>query len=185
MKIFYKWFMIPTTIGLTAGVLYIIDALLAGLFVENASFMWVAFALWTIFYGATIKDRIKGLIGVIVGFIAAIVMMLITSAFNLNIGNISISCLLGVLLINFAVMFLDKAEKVWLNSLSGVFAGIFLTFSGLGVGLSPLNSVNEAFVTLGVIVVWSVLGLICGAISIWATKKANNKNENKAKEEEN
>ena len=29
-------------------------------------------------------------------------------------------------------MFLDKTEKIWLNSITGVFAGMVLTFSGLG-----------------------------------------------------
>ena len=135
--------------------------------------MWTAFAIWTIFYGAKVKDRIKGLIGVVVGFLAAVLMMTITNSFNLNVYTISISCLLGVFLVNFAVMFMDKADKIWLSSVTGAFAGIFLTFSGLGIGLNPVSSVNDAFLTLGILVTYTILGLICGFLSIYFTDKIN------------
>ena len=58
-----------------------------------------------------------------------------------------------------------------------MFAGIFLTFSGLGVGLSPLTGVKEAFLMLGILAVYTILGLICGFISIWSTNKAKAKLE--------
>ncbi len=175
MKTFLKFFAIPLLIGVVASGLYIIDALIGGIFVKGASFMWVAFAIWTIFYGATIKDRIKGFIGVIIGFVVGIIMMLITSSFTVNIYTISISCLLGVFVMNFAVMFLGHTEKIWLNSITGVFAGIFLTFSGLGQSLSPLNSVSDAFLMLAIISIYCILGLICGFLSIHFTAKINAK----------
>lgn len=171
MKLFLRTFAIPLLIAVIASVLYVIDALIGGLFVDGGSFMWVAFALWTIFYGATIKDRIKGLIGVVVGFLAGILMMTITNSFNINLGTISISCLLGVFVVNGVVMMLDKTEKIWLNSITGVFAGIFLTFSGLGAGLSPISSVSECFTMLAILVVYAILGLICGFFSIFGTAK--------------
>ena len=158
-------------------ILYIVDALLAGLFVSGTSFMWVAFAIWTIFYGAEFKDRIKGLIGVIIGFVTGIIMMLITGSFTLNIYTISISCLLGVLVMNFAVMFLEHTSKTWTNSVTGVFAGIFLTFSGLGQGLSPIASVGSAFLMLAIIAIWTIFGLVCGFFSIYYTKKIKAKLE--------
>ena len=175
MKIFLKWFAVPLLIAVVASILCVIDALIGGLFVNGGSFMWVAFAIWTIFYGASVKERIKGFIGVLVGFLSAIIMMLITNSFSANIYTISLSTLLGVFLVNFVVMFMDKAEKVWLNSVTGAFAGIFLTFSGFGKGLSPIVSCNQFFVTLGILCVYTILGLICGFISIWVTAKIKNR----------
>ena len=131
----------------------------------------MAFAIWTIFYSASLKDRVKGLIGVVLGFVAAVVMMLITSSFNLNLFTISISSLVGVFLVNFLVMHFDKTEKVWMNSLSGIFAGIFLTFSGFGVGLSPLSSVENAFLMFGMLILYTILGLVCGYFSTFITSK--------------
>ena len=134
MKKFWEISKKPLKIAIIASILYIIDALIGGLLYKGGSFVWVAFAFWTVFFTSSITDRIKALIGAIIGFFAAIIMMLITNSFTLNIGTISISCLLGVFLVNFAVMYLEKS---WTNSISGVFVGIFLTFSGLGVGLKP------------------------------------------------
>ena len=110
MKVFLKWFAIPLLIAVIASALCIIDSLIGGLFVEGGSFMWVAFALWTIFYGASVKDRIKGFIGVLVGFLSAVVMMLITKSFTVNVYTISLSTLIGVFVVNFLVMFMDKAS---------------------------------------------------------------------------
>ena len=183
MKTFLKWFAIPLLIAVIASVLYLIDALIGGLFVDGGSFMWVAFAIWTIFYGATLKDRIKGLIGIFVGYLSGMLMMTITNSFSLNISTISISCLLGVFLVNGLVMMLDKTEKFWLNSITGVFAGIFLTFSGLGVSLSPIASVSESFTMLGILIVYAVLGLICGFFSILGTSKIKNAIEHSKNEE--
>ena len=184
MKTFLKWFAIPLLIAVIASILYIIDSFLGGLFVTGGSFMWVAFAIWTIFYGAKVTDRIKGFIGIMVGFLAGVVMMLITNSFTLNVWTISISCLIGVFLVNFAVMFMDKGGKLWLNSVTGAFAGIFLTFSGLGVGLNPISSVSNAFLMLGILAVYSILGLICGFFSIWVTGKVKNRLEELNKDKE-
>lgn len=175
MKVFLKWFAIPLLIAVIASVLCVVDALIGGLFVDGGSFMWVAFAIWTIFYGASVKDRIKGFIGVLVGFLSAIVMMFITKSFTVNVYTISLSTLLGVFVVNFLVMFMDKADKFWLSSVSGAFSGIFLTFSGFGKGLSPIACWNEFFVTLGILSVYTILGLICGFFSIWVSGKIKNR----------
>ena len=42
----------PLVIGSIAAILYIIDALIAGLFIKGGSFIWVAFAFWTVFFSA-------------------------------------------------------------------------------------------------------------------------------------
>lgn len=171
MKIFLKYFAVPLLIAVIASLLYLVDALIGGLFVSGGSFTWVAFAIWTIFYGAKLKDRIKGLIGIVVGFGAAVVMMAITGSFTLNVFTISVSSLIGVFVVNFLVMFMDKGDKIWLSSVTGAFSGIFLTFSGFGVGLSPLSSVGNAFLMLGLLVVYAILGLACGFFSIFFTAK--------------
>ncbi len=175
MKKFWETSKKPLIIGIIASILYIIDALIGGLFVANGSFMWVAFAFWTVFFGSSIKERITAIIGSIIGFFAAVIMMLITNSFTLNIYTISISCLLGVFLINALIMYLEKTEKIWTNNMSGVFVGIMLTFSGLGKSLNPLNNISELFTILSVIVVYGILGLLCGYFSIYFTNKFSKK----------
>lgn len=175
MKTFLKYFANPLLIAVIASILYVVDALLGGVFVSGASFMWVAFVSWTIFFSAKLTDRIRAIIGIVIGFLASILMNLITSSFNLNLSTISISCLLGVFVVNFLVMFFDKTEKVWMNSITGIFTGIFLTFSGLGVKLNPLASVSEGFLMLGIILTYSLLGLLCGFVSTVVGGKIKNK----------
>ncbi len=177
MKTFYKYFAVPIAIGIIASVLCIIDSFLARAFVESGNFMWVAFAIWTIFYGASLNERIRGLIGIVIGFAVAVIMNLITASFTLNLSYLSISCLLGVLVMNFAVMFLNHTKKIWTNSVTGVFAGIFLTFSGLGIGMSPTADVKTAFLMLAIIIVYAILGMICGFLSIFFTNKSKKKLE--------
>ena len=163
----------PLSIGCIAAVLYIIDALIGGLFIEGGSFMWVAFAYWTVFFGATVSDRIRGFIGTIIGYLSAILMMLITSSFTLNLHTISISCLLGVFLVNMLVMYFEHTEKCWTNNISGIFVGIMLVFSGLGRGLNPLNGVAEAGTMLLIILVYCVLGMFCGFFSLYFNRAKN------------
>lgn len=171
MKVFYKYFAIPFLIAVIASVLYILDSFIAPLFVEGASFMWVAFAIWTIFYGATVSDRIRGFIGIVLGFLTAVIMMLITSSFSVNILTVSLSCLLGVFVMNFAVMLLDHTKKFWTNSVTGVFAGIALTFSGFGIGMSPIQNFSGSLTMLAILCIYAVFGLLCGFFSIYYTKK--------------
>lgn len=161
----------PLVIATIAVVLCVIDALIGGLFVKGGSFMWVAFAFWTVFFGATINERIRGFIGAVIGFGAALLMMWISSSFSLSIYTISISTVLGVFLVNCLVMYLEKTEKFWTNSISGIFVGIMLTFSGLGQKLSPLSSFKEGAITLGIILTYGLLGMLCGYFSILFTSK--------------
>ena len=178
MKMYLKFFAVPLLVAVIASGLYLSDALIGGLFVDGGSFMWAAFAIWTIFYSAKFEDRIRGLIGVVVGFLCATLMMAITNSFTVNIYTVSLSCLLGVFVVNFGVMFMDKLKKFWLNSLSGIFAGIFLTFSGFGVALNPLANGKEFFVMSGILVTYTILGLLCGFLSTYYTNKINKKLEN-------
>ena len=186
MKKFWEISKKPLVIGVIATILYLIDALIGGLFVEGGSFMWVGFAFWTVFFGSSVKDRIKGLIGAIIGFLAAILMMLITSSFSLNVVTISISCMRGVFVVNALVMYFEKAEKFWMNSITGIFVGIWLSFSGLGVGLSPIANFQQFGIMLAIIVVYGILGLLCAYFSIFFFNKCTSKQvvkENNNKEQ--
>ncbi|MBQ4557877.1 MAG: hypothetical protein IJA61_00675 [Clostridia bacterium] len=184
MKKFWQVSKKPLVIAVIASILYIIDALIGGLFVDGGSFMWVGFAFWTVFFSASVKDRIKGLIGAVIGFLSAILMMFITSTFTLNVFTISISCLLGVFLVNGLVMYFEKTEKFWMNSITGIFVGIWLSFSGLGVGLNPLASFGQFGTMLGIILVYGVLGLLCAYFSIFFFNKCS-KTEEKSVENKN
>lgn len=177
MKKFWEISKKPLLIGVIASLLYIIDALIGGLFIKGGSFMWVAFAVWTVFFGATVNERVRGLIGIVIGYFSAVLMMLITSSFTLNLHTISISCLLGVFVVNALVMYLNHTEKFWTNSVTGVFVGIMLVFSGLGRGLSPLASFSEATTMFMIIVVYAILGLLCGFFSIYSKKSKTTENK--------
>ena len=181
MKKFWEISKKPLRIAIIATVLCVIDALIAQLFVKGASFMWVAFVFWTVFFSSNIKDRIKGMIGVLIGFLSAIVMMAITNSFTLNIYTISVSCLIGVFVVNGIVMFLEKTEKFWTNSITGVFVGIFLTFSGLGVGLTPISNTCSFFTMLGILFVYGLLGMLCGYLSVCKFTRKNTKKKKKIK----
>ena len=177
MKKFWEISKKPLLIGVIASLLYIIDALIGGLFIKGGSFMWVAFAVWTVFFGATVNERVRGLIGIVIGYFSAVLMMLITSSFTLNLHTISISCLLGVFVVNALVMYLNHTEKFWTNSVTGVFVGIMLVFSGLGKGLSPLTTFSEAATMFMIIVVYAILGLLCGFFSIYSKKSKATENK--------
>ena len=185
MKKFLQASKKPFVIAVIASVLCIIDALIGGLFVKGGSFMWVAFAFWTVFFASSTKDRIKGFIGTLIGYLAAIAMMFITNSFSLNIYVVSISTLLGVFAINFLVMYLEKTEKFWTNSITGVFVGIMLTFSGFGISLNPISSWSSFGIMLAILSVYAILGLLCGFFSMFFTKNKNAKpEENKENKEE-
>ncbi len=185
MKKFLQASKKPFVIAVIASVLCIIDALIGGLFVKGGSFMWVAFAFWTVFFAVSVKDRIKGFIGTLIGYLAAIAMMFITNSFSLNIYVVSISTLLGVFAINFLVMYLEKTEKFWTNSITGVFVGIMLTFSGFGISLNPISSWSNFGIMLAILSVYAILGLLCGFFSMFFTKNKTAKpEENKENKEE-
>ncbi len=162
MKKFWTIFKMPVIVGIVACVIYIIDAFL-GKALAGGSFMWVAFVSWTIFSNVSIKERVQGLIGNVVGFGFGLLMFHSSSFFSGSIAGISIAGLLFVFLANGAMMFCPKLEKIWLHSLSGIFMGVFLTFSGLGVSLFP-TTVANAFLMLAIILIYSVIGLIAGYV---------------------
>jgi hypothetical protein len=85
-----------------------------------------------------------------------------------------------VFIANGAMMFFPHFKKIWLNSISGIFMGVFLTFSGLGVSLYP-STVTNSFLQLRIILIYSSIGLIAGLLCTYfgKEKKANQTKYNK------
>ncbi|MBQ8426076.1 MAG: hypothetical protein IJX17_08710 [Clostridia bacterium] len=183
MEKFWKNFKMPVIVGLIASVIYIIDAFL-GKALADGSFMWVSFVSWTIFYSVSVNERIRALIGNVIGFLFGLLMWHSSSFFPGSIFGISIAGLLFVFLANGAMMFFPKFSKLWLNSISGIFMGVFLTFSGLGVKLYPVT-VSDAFLQLGIILIYSTFGLIAGYLCTYfgKEKKSNDADIKQVSEE--
>jgi len=165
----WKYLKMPLIVGIIASCIYIIDNFLGNALVEGGSFMWVAFVSWTIFYGVSFSERIKALIGNLIGFLFGLLMFHSSSFFGGSILGISISGLLFVFLANGAMMFFPNFKKLWLNSISGIFMGVFLTFSGLGVSLYPATLQN-ALLQLAIILIYSTIGLIAGFLCVYFGK---------------
>jgi len=69
-----------------------------------------------------------------------------------------------------------KAQKFFMDSIPGIFVGIALTFSGAGISL-PMSSPK----LLIIIIVYGVLGLLCGLGTNFFSEKINSKLKNKNK----
>lgn len=174
MKNVWKYIKMPLIVGIIAVCIYIIDNFLGKALVNGGSFMWVAFVSWTIFYGVSTKERVQALIGNVIGFLFGVLMFQSSNFFSGSVLGISISGLLFVFLANGAMMFFVNFKKVWLHSISGIFMGVFLTFSGVGVNLYP-TTVSNAFLQLGIILIYSTLGLIAGFLCTYFGKAKKSK----------
>ena len=182
MEKVWKYLKMPVIVGIIASVIYIIDAFLGDALVAGGSFMWVAFVSWTIFYGVSLTDRIKALIGNVIGFLFGLLMFHSSSFFPGSIFGISIAGLLFVFLANGAMMFFPHLKKFWLDSISGIFMGVFLTFSGLGVALYP-TTVANALLQIETILIYSAFGLVAGYLCTYFGKtKETETNETQTNE---
>ena len=98
--------------AMVAGVLVLCDSLITKILNQTASFTWVAFISWTVFWGASTKERLKAVPGYIIGFFAAIVIIKLGSLFSgINTLYIAFGSILASLIINFLVMELENFEK--------------------------------------------------------------------------
>lgn len=156
-------------IAIIAGLLVLCDGIIAKLLNQTASFTWVAFVSWTVFFGSTVKERMKAIVGYIIGFLAATAMIYLgnwLSFIPLNIFGVTIGSILGVMVINYLCIELERTEKHFPVSLSGIFVGMAMVFSGLGVGLT-VDTLQNSILMLVIIIVYGILGLLSG----WATLK--------------
>lgn len=170
MKKFLELSKMPLIVAVTAAVIYCLDALIAPQISEGATFLWVAFVAWTVSSSMNLKDMAKMLIGVVIGYLFAVGMMFFGKLFDTQVVGISIAGLIGIFVANFLVMYFDNFKKVWLNSITGIFTGIALTFSGLGVSMAP-NSFGEAGILLGTILLYVVIGMFCAFITSFLYSK--------------
>lgn len=154
-------------IGLIAGILVLLDGIIVKLLGQTGSFTWVAFVSWTVFFGETVKGRLKAILGYVIGFLAAIAIMQLGNLFSfMNVGIVAFGSILATMIINYISIELEKTEKIIPYSVSGIFVGIAMTFSGLGIGLSP-NTLGNSVLMLAIILIYGILGLLSG----WATLK--------------
>lgn len=155
------------------GVLVLLDSIITKLLNQESSFTWVAFVSWTVFFGAATKERLKAILGYVIGFLAAVAIIKLGDVFSvipINILGVAIGSILATMVINFACIELEGLEKYFPISISGIFVGISMTFSGLGANLT-INTLESSLLMLFIIVIYGILGLLCG----WATLKFGTK----------
>ena len=162
------------TCAIIAGLLVLLDGIIVNIIGISGSFVWVSFINWTIFLGATVDERLRAIPGYIVGFLLAISIMRLGSFFNtlfdFTIFNVALSSILATVIINFLCMYFEKLKKFYLNSINGIFVGLGMTFSSLGIGLTP-NSYSNIATMLFIIIVYGILGLLSGYITLKITSK--------------
>lgn len=172
LKKFLEMSKSPLIVASIVALLYIVDGLLVqamGVGVGKG-FIWVAFAAWTISFGMTNKQRVKMWIGHFIGFGLAVAMVYFGQIFGTKLVGISIAGVIAVFLFNMLAMYFENLKKFWLDSVTGIFMGIFLTFSGLGISLN-VETAGNAFTLLGIIMLYSLLGCICAFCSVWLINK--------------
>lgn len=161
-------------IAIIAGLLVLCDGVIAKLLGQTGSFTWVAFVSWTVFFGEKTKERLKAIVGYIIGFFSAVAIIELGNLLSVIdfkvFGIVAIGSIMATMLINYLCIELERVGKVFPISVSGIFVGIAMTFSGLGVGLSPSNLENS-LIMLAIIVIYGILGLLSG----WATLKFGTK----------
>jgi len=169
LRNFYELSKPPVVIGAIASILFALDSILAeylwSLYDIERGFMWIAFVAWTISFGMKSEERVRMWIGHFIGFLAAVGMIYFGQLFDSTFLGIGLAALIGVFLFNGLVMFFANFKRYWLNSITGIFMGIFLTFSGLGVGLGA-DTWSDAGMTLAIILLYSLLGCTCAYFSV-------------------
>lgn len=170
MSNYFKISSTALAVGIVAFVLVFIDSIIAPLFIVGASFTWMAFINWTVFFGSKKVDRYKGIIGFIIGYLSANSIIFLSNWLNgfikINIINISLSTLIAVFLINFLVMYFENAKKFFMDSIPGIFVGIALTFSGAGVYIAASD-----LKLLLIILIYGSLGILCGVSTNYLSNK--------------
>ncbi len=157
------------TISIIAGLLVLIDGVIVNLMNLNGSFVWVSFISWTVFFGVPLIDRIKAVPGYIIGFLLAILIMnfgtFLNGLFSIKIFGVALSSILATAIVNFFCMYFEKLKRFYLDSINGIFVGIALTFSGLGIGLTT-DTLSSSITMLLIIVIYGILGLLSGYVTM-------------------
>lgn len=156
-------------IGTIAGLIVLLDALFCSYFFEGKLFIWVAFASWTIFFTAKTKERISAIPGYFIGIFCAIGIIylgnLIYEYIPFSINNQSMTSFIATFLIVSVLMICYEFKLLSFTSISSIFVGIWLIFSGLGANMYP-NSLQEIIIIISIILLYSLVGLLAGAFSM-------------------
>jgi len=144
-------------VAIIVSLLVVADYFTAPLFFAGASFIWVAFINWNVFFKATLAERGKAIIGFIIGFGAANATVFISTHVGSITGIAIVGSIVAVFIVNWFIMYLDYAKKLLLDSIPAVFLSFALAFSGAGVSMK----VSDPKLLL-LIVVYGIFGLLCG-----------------------
>lgn len=136
----------------------IADCFIAPCFFKGASFMWITFISWTLFSGQPKSERMKAIIGYIIGYFAANGMVWLANSFEILTKLQSPVLPMGFLAVGFVfnmliAMYGNYTNK-FLNSIPAMFLGLSFTFSGVGVGFAP-NNLNS----LAIIIIYGMMGV--------------------------
>ena len=159
----------PIVVAVIASALFCVDCVLTKFVWAHfdaslgRGFMWVAFVSWTISFGMNATDKIRMWSSGFIGFASGVGMVFCGKMFGAQIFGIAIASLIGVFVFNAMVMYLENFKKV---SITGIFVGILLVFSGLGVNLSP-DTVANGGIMFVIIAVYGVLGCLCAFASTY------------------
>lgn len=147
--------------AIVATLLMLSDFLISSMFFRGSSFTWIAFINWTLFATSPKIERFKALVGYIVGYFAANVMIFASSRFQILAGNPSILPV-GSLAVGFLFNLLiarygcSRYSRTIFNSIPATFLGMSFAFSGLGIGMNPSN-----LSSLAIIITYGTMGLLC------------------------
>ena len=151
------------------------DCFIAPCFFKGASFMWITFISWTLFSGQPKNERLKAIIGYIIGYFAANGMVWLANNFEaftklqspvLPIGFLAVGFVFNMLI----AMYGNYTNK-FLNSIPAMFLGLSFTFSGVGVGFAPSN-----LSSLAIIIIYGMMGVLaCFACDFCAKKLIKSK----------
>ena len=147
-------------VGVIVTIMSTIDCFVAPCFFKGkgTSFMWVAFISWTLFSSQSKNERLKAIIGYIIGYFAANGMVWLANNFEIFTKLYSPVMPIGFLVVGFLFNILiarygDYSNK-FLNSIPAMFLGLSFTFSGVGVGFAP-NNLNS----LAIIIIYGMMGV--------------------------
>jgi len=182
MKKFYEISKTPLIVGIVAAVVFSIDSILKKyLWIEfdvDAHFVWITFLVWAVAFGMKNHERIRFLIGVVIGFLGAVFMIHFGGIFDASVLGIGIAMVIGVFIFSTVVMYFDHLKKFWMNSITGIFFGAPLTFSGLGVALAPMTFC-DAGLMFAIMMTYAVFGCLCALACVYLMGKWNKPTETK------
>jgi hypothetical protein len=151
-----KKIIMPVTVTIISGVLFLIDSSISHFFSAAHSFTWVAFVNWTVFFMASDIERIKAFPSYTIGFLGANAMILLG---NMGGGGIAVVAV-AVAVISGIIYVMGYVKYLHISSM---FLGISLTFA-----LSQYDIAPFSITMVGVILIYGLLGLISGWICVKA-----------------